>query len=151
MSIDLAQSYWAFTGNYIAAADTLLNQEKAEHYLPSLYLLCHAYELSLKTYLIVSDVPVDKLKNKFGHDLCKLLHEANTNGLSQHIEVSENEANAVEAFNVYYKDKDMPLKYFSQTCKTFPPIAELRSLVDRTHKAVAKVIVTKSFDQFEES
>lgn len=148
MSIVLAQSYWAFTGNYISAADVLLNNEKPIHYLPTLYLLCHAYELTLKTFLIAHDYPTDKLKGKFGHDLSKLLGEANAKGLKKSVEVSEREVEIVAAINSYYKDKDMPLKYFVPTCKTFPPIEELRGLVGRTHKAVANVVVAKSFEQF---
>jgi len=111
--------------------------------------LCHAYELTLKTFLIAHELPVGKLKKDFGHDLGKLLHEANARGLSKLVKISENETSTVAAFNGYYKDKDMPLKYFSPTHKSFPSIAKLRALVIRTHKAVADVVVKKSFEQLE--
>jgi hypothetical protein len=48
---------------------------------PRYFLLSHSIELALKTFLAAHGCSAEKLRKKFGHDLEKLLKEADTHGL----------------------------------------------------------------------
>jgi HEPN domain-containing protein len=49
---------------------------------PSYFMLCHAVEMALKSFLISHGRSLYDLRSKFGHDLDKLLADAAQEGLS---------------------------------------------------------------------
>jgi|SRR6516225_12095013 len=51
-------------------------------YWPRYFLLCHAIELVVKAYLALHGFTQDQLQDNFGHDLKKLLDEADKLGLA---------------------------------------------------------------------
>lgn len=93
------------------------------------YLLGHALELFLKTYLLTHGIEERDLKNKeFGHRLAKLLGESRRLGLDRVLRVSPELVADITAFGRVYGAKD--LEYFSILHLLVPPrLPNLRRLV----------------------
>lgn len=128
MGQDRAPSFWALARSYLAAADVLMEQGRTDTYLPSIFLLCHALELGLKSYLLSVGFCDSQLRG-IGHDLVKCLSEAEARGLTGHLRFSPSERDDLSRINEYYEGKE--LEYAFGTAKTFPSVEQLRATVDR--------------------
>lgn len=92
------------------------------------YLLGHALELDLKTYLLTCGVEERHLAKKFGHRLDRLLDAAKTHGVNGLVRVSPELVDDMAAFSQVYGDKD--LEYFSILHLVAPPrLPNLRRLM----------------------
>ena len=62
----------------------MLNKEFFEnkYFSPGYYLMCHAIELGLKSYLVQHGYTLEELRKKpFGHNLCSILAETEKCGI----------------------------------------------------------------------
>jgi len=128
MGQDRAPSFWSLARSYLAAADVLMEQGRTDTYLPSIFLLCHALELGLKSYLLSVGASDSQLRD-IGHDLVMCLSEAEARGLARHLRFSPSERDDLVRINEYYERKE--LEYASDTTKTFPSVEQLRATVNR--------------------
>jgi hypothetical protein len=71
----------------------------------------------------------DDLKTKYRHNLEKLLQEAQNNELDKYVSLSSSEVEAISKINANYKNKE--LEYLIRGFKFFPPLNELKSVLDR--------------------
>jgi hypothetical protein len=76
------------------------------------YLTCHAVELALKAFLRLRRVPSETLKKKLGHDLEKLLEQADDEHLAEYLTPDARQRSALKRVNTYYRHK--VLEYFSR-------------------------------------
>jgi len=106
------------------------------------YLLCRALELILKAFLLAEYRTLDELKQRYGHDLEKLWHEAIKHGLSEVvIETSSNFSSDLSKANSYYKGKAFEYFDFSRWAhgyKDLPPFErfrdDIKSVVEETKR-----------------
>ena len=76
------------------------------------YLYCRALELVVKAFLLERGVPQSDLKKKsLGHDLLRLLANADELGLAALVEVTASEREEIRKANDYYVDKGF--EYFA--------------------------------------
>lgn len=94
------------------ALDFLQTSMKAGSPLVRAYLLGHALELLLKTYLLTTgDYGERALKDDFRHNLSKLLSACGTKGLGNLVRVSPELVADLKPFSDLYRSK--ALEYFS--------------------------------------
>ena len=91
---------------YFLAASSLKNEVRGNRILfPKNLLYCLSIELGLKAFLKAQNFSQETLKNSYGHDLVKLLNEAEKKGLfllkyDKMVEYSK-------TYNLLYKKKEM--------------------------------------------
>jgi len=79
------------------------------------YLICHAVELALKSYLRLHGWGVQDLANrtKIGHDLETALREADQLGLRNVVQIGRGFENSFIVLNVYYSKKDFEYPFLA--------------------------------------
>lgn len=107
--------------SYLALQST--NPKPTDLLSPKFYLLCHALELSFKSWLRKEGFTVKQLV-KFDHNLIALLSELIDN---HGIVVPPDAIQAIELANHYYDTKQY--EYFVRGAKTFPDPDHLSSYV----------------------
>jgi len=86
--------------------------------MPTYYLLGHATQVALKAFLLAHGDALDKLKNRYGHDIAK---SAKSVVKAKHNTVSplvQEHLPEIELLNFYYKAKE--LEYRVTGAKSFP-------------------------------
>jgi hypothetical protein len=108
---------------------------------PTYYLLGHATEVALKSFLLACGCDLKRLKDRYGHDIAKAARRVIA---ARHDLVSplvEKHLPQIELLNVYYKDKE--LEYRVTGFKRYPPkeelIAFLRMLIPLIEPMASKV------------
>ena len=87
--------------------------------VPVMYLVGHAIELGLKSYLLHHGVTLDELpKRKYGHNLEKCFKKAKELGLSQIVSFEDGEVEGMRVLNELYCTKQ--LNYIESGAKQFP-------------------------------
>jgi len=107
------------------------------------YLLGHALELYLKAYLLKQGVPLKKLKRSpFGHNIAKLLAEAQKRGFDNHFKITPMLKDDLDSFSSHYLGKQY--EYFPLLAWTFgkmsPPASRLWRFAGLLHKHLGKII-----------
>lgn len=69
------------------------------------YLLCRSVELSLKSYLSLKNVGINKLKKKYGHNLLKIYEKSIELGVKDIVDITQEEAIEIEKANEWYDRK----------------------------------------------
>lgn len=98
------------------------------------YLICRSIELSLKSYLALKKVRVKKIKNKYHHNLSKIIEETTTLGLREIVDISENEELEIEKANRWYNRKGFEyfdLQNIVESRDTLPDLSILEPLAER--------------------
>jgi hypothetical protein len=72
---------------------------------PAYFLVGHSIELSLKAFLLAKGVGISQLRNKFGHDLAKLISECRRRKLGRQSKLSKNQVRDVKLLGFAYKSK----------------------------------------------
>jgi hypothetical protein len=72
---------------------------------PAYFLIGHSIELSLKAFLFARGVKVNQLRNKYSHDLEKLITESRRRKLGREVKLSKAHISAIKILNVPYKRK----------------------------------------------
>jgi hypothetical protein len=97
------------------------------------YCTCRALELGLKSFLLARDVPVQLLKNKYGHNLNALLLAAQTHGIHEFWQPSADDMRQIEIANAQYSSKGF--EYFEVIravtgYRDLPDLAQLRRITE---------------------
>ena len=99
------------------------------------YLLGHAMELYLKSFLIGRGMTEKELRFKpYGHDLRELLIEARRRKLGRELKLSNRDLNVVCLLNSHYKPKH--LEYYAKGLYSFPPYSIIADVVKRSCNSV---------------
>jgi hypothetical protein len=123
-----------YSSEFYDAAKSL---ETTESYSPvPYYLYCHSLELALKAYLLAKGTSKGSLKNKYGHDLEKSLHQAESFGLGNEFPLSSKERAHIALANAHYKKKGF--EYFDVSAlvsglkgqRKLPELEVLDSLIE---------------------
>ena len=125
---DSPHNFWALGEEFLKAAKIITDKHPNEWNFPTYFLLCHALELYLKSFLRSKEVSVEDLKNptKFGHDLQCGFNLARSKG-SALIFTDELEQ-CVKDVSPTYKNRDFQYMHTGQW--TLPVLPHLLSLVE---------------------
>ncbi len=138
-----AQSGWALANSYSKSSLCLQAAENsAQTFMPSMFLLVHALELHLKSYLLARGHTSKQLR-AIGHDLTKGLRACFQNDLALHVQFSWQELIQIARINKYYKSKE--LEYFVPRAKNFGNVERLAEVVDRVSRGIFNPITEGSF------
>ena len=137
-----AQSSWALGNSYASAAVQLMQESKAETFLPTLFLFLHALELYLKAFLFYRGVSDSELRG-VSHDLVACIRVCRKHGLSKHVMLSRTAVVQVVRVNRYYSDKE--LEYFAPHAKKFGSIDTLAETVAIVANGVFGPITEETF------
>jgi len=114
------------------------SDREAQVQRPSLvayYLVGHAIELGLKSYLYARGLTVADLRRKsYGHQLKDLLAECRRRRIGRIVRFSPAELRSIRLLGETYAAKE--LEYMFGGSRTFPPYAEVVDLADRLAKGV---------------
>lgn len=112
---------WSLSREFFEAAKTLENTPPTQinYVIIKYYLLGHAAELALKSYLFKHGVPIAELKT-MGHDLSKLSGKAEAKGLVR--------LQSIRDLSTTYKAKEF--EYRQKKGMKFPPLENLISDVN---------------------
>ena len=131
-------SLFSLATEYLEAADILTRAPvlRLNVSLVTYYLLGHAGELLLKSYLFKRQVPLDDLKFKLGHNLSKLIRRAQSLGLPATVPLPH-----LEALSKTYTPKSTEYRQFKAA--SFPPkellLSELRALERQVFHHIAEL------------
>ena len=123
--------FWSAAEDFLTAAQKTKSDDPwglgHESRSVTFYLAGHALELVLKAFLRAKGFSIDDLKNKFGHDLEKLLNQAEAQDLAKFTAVSETHRKLVLLLNDSYKPKD--LEYYVAGQKMWPNFRLLEEFI----------------------
>ena len=96
------------------------------------YLICHALELALKAFLSLRGrLSLEQLSDrKFGHNLQRLLAEAERHGLNELIDVTENQKSQIERASIYYSSKCFEYPAVGEALCAYPKMPDATVLED---------------------
>ena len=131
---------------YRYAQEFYRTAQKARSPLVRSYLLGHALELFLKSFLLKAGVKSSLLKSrKYGHNLVQLLAEAKSNGLSSHVHISPAAEADLVALQTLYPET---LRYFSLTqlfvAPSIPNLARLFRLAKSLNTKLASHVAVEA-------
>jgi hypothetical protein len=108
---------YSLSSEYFEAATIIYNTPPTKINCSAViyYLLGHASELLLKSFLHKKGVPIPALRNKFCHDLSKLAKEARKYNLSSKVNLDN-----IVVLSSTYKYKK--LEYRKKTAEQYPSI-----------------------------
>jgi len=136
---------------YIEAArlvDTHLGKSHEHDFvspIPAYFLALHGIELTLKSYLLHHGISINKLTNKYGHNIRKCYIKAKYDfGLLDIFNENEKDLSAIELLMEI--NQNMGLRYIQTGVKTFPSWAVVDPLAVRLHQSIAPHVGYKSFD-----
>lgn len=126
---------------YIEASKCLLDDENGwiKYMNPFNYLASHAFELTLKAYLVSKGYEHDRLKKEFRHDVKKLLNECANNGMeieNEFFKISETIAN----LNALEMQRYPKLGLFLIGEQGFAEAPSIINYVEKFHKKVGELI-----------
>ena len=101
--------FWSAAEDFFAAAQKTKSNDPLgfESCGVTFYLAGHALELVLKAFLRAKGFSIDDLKNKFSHDLVKLLNQAEAQDLGELVAISKESRQLILMLNDVYKPKDL--------------------------------------------
>lgn len=119
--------------------------KKAGSLVVRAYLLGHALELYIKSFLLRAGLTSTLLKSKkYGHNLELLLSEAKSHGIEKLVRISPQMIEDLMKLNALYPES---LRYFSLfhllTQPKIPPLARLFRLANTLSKGLGKHVAVK--------
>ena len=100
------EGYRVFAEEFLVAAKHLVSRRKERPSPVAFFLLCKSVELALKAYLLGCRVSTKKLKAGYlGHDIERLLTEAEAFGLSDWVSLTQEQKMAIIHARAYYTER----------------------------------------------
>ena len=127
--------------SYLYAQEFYRTAQKAGSPLVRAYLIGHALELFLKTFLLTTGMKTSELKQrKYGHNLVALLEESKTRGLANALHISPKTELDIHALNEVYPEK---LRYFSLLYLFIQPTIPVLARLFRLAKSLEAVLLPR--------
>jgi len=106
-------------------------QNGGEFHPARLFLVCRSLELALKAFLSLRGRSLDELAGgAFGHDLNKLLAEANKQDLGALVKLSEEQRFQIVRASIYYAEKVLEYPSVLEAMKGYGSRASMDRLLD---------------------
>jgi len=140
--------YWTriYAGDFLSAAKDFKHPANRFSPIPY-YLICHSIELSLKAFLFTVGFKRADRK-RLNHDLEKALEAAENNGLSLHIQLTDEERELIIKANRLYPKKEF--EYFESLEAIYDPHDfDLDSLASLARKLFERIEVPVTGSIFE--
>jgi len=103
--------------------------------VPVMFLVGHAVELALKSYLLARDVGLREIRKDYGHGLRRSLRKAKELGLTALVKLSEEDHHALFLLDDLYSSKQ--LQYIVTGQKSFPAFGSLERVALKLIHAVS--------------
>lgn len=108
-------------------------RDNEAYFIQHFFLVMRSLELLLKSYFLSEGKDRKFVKDKFGHNVDKVLKSALDSGLRDLVEVTNDEIAEIERFNKYYHGKsleyyDVPTAMLLLTKKNHPDMTILAEL-----------------------
>lgn len=118
--------------HYLCAAKTAQPSLNGGDYHPArLFLVCRSLELALKAFLSLKGRSLDELAGgAFGHDLDKLLAEADKQDLGALVKLTEEHRFQIGRASIYYAEKVYEYPSVLEAMKGYPSRASMDPLLD---------------------
>ena len=135
--------FWSYSEKFLDASYavskpplTEVDKLRAKPSLPAYFLVGHAIELALKSFLLAKGTELEVLRSrKYGHDLEALLFECRRRKLGSQVTLSKNECNAILLLNISYKSKK--LEYMEYGSYRFPEYGYIYTVAKKLVKGLA--------------
>jgi hypothetical protein len=106
---------------------------------PVLFLVGHAIELSLKSFLLTRDVTLEALRSRdYGHQLHRCLRKAKELELLDLVEITTDENDALTLLDDLYASKQ--LQYIVTGLKRYPPFRPIEQLALKLIYAIGREV-----------
>lgn len=127
-----------YADHYLEAAKSALPDKNGGEFHPArLFLVCHSLELALKAFLSLRGRSLDELAGgALGHDLVKLLAEADKQGLGAVVKLTEQQRFWIGRTSTYYAEKVYEYPSVLEALKGY----SLRGDMDRLLEAAETLI-----------
>lgn len=122
-----------YADHYLCAAKTAqpLQNGGGDFHPARLFLVCRSLELALKAFLSLKGRSLDELAGgAFGHDLDKLLAEADKQDLGALVKLSEEQRFQIGRASIYYAEKVYEYPSVLEAMKAYPSRASMDPLLD---------------------
>ena len=134
-AVHTPEGFFVYASSYKRAAETLIAKRNAELVVPTIYLLTHALELALKSFLLFKGVTAKDLSRRpYHHDVSHCLSQAEANGLLGTLLLTERQREAVRSASVMFDKKE--LNYFYEKPAVFPSMEALQLVLHTILSAV---------------
>ena len=100
-----AEKYFDAAKSVCNTPKTLKDRLTCRAPYPAYFLAALSIELSLKAFLFARGEKIDRLKQKYGHDLSRLISESRRRKLGKEVKLGRNHLVAVQLLNGPYKQK----------------------------------------------
>lgn len=113
------------------AADRVVGMRKGYEIhapMPVMFLVAHAIELALKSYLLYSGKTLDDIK-KAGHDLIHCWELGSTMGIQTHVPLDSSDLELLRLLNKLHLSTEM--RYIQTGTKELPVFGPLQQLTDK--------------------
>src|SRR4051812_31472461 len=94
------------------------------------YLVCRSIELSLKAYLSLTGIPLNKLAQKYGHDLRRLEQAATSKSLKKYVSLTPQMRSAIHGASLYYAEKVFEYPRLDEAIKAYPNAPDVTLLLE---------------------
>ena len=137
--------FWRHGDSFLNAAKKVLDphadSEKSfkpldDNTIVAYYLVGHSIELSLKSYLYAKNYNKNKLRNKFGHDLSKLLKECKKRKIGREVKIKKKEAAGIDLLSATYKSKKF--EYLEYCSYSFPEYKFIYQVAKKLSNGLAR-------------
>jgi len=121
---------------YFKAAKELINMHPDKILVkPKYFLILRSIELGFKSLLKIKEgISTDKLRNKYGHNLTKLMAYCIKN---EYIKLSKIEEEAIKLVSDYYENKGM--EYTAMGNKEIPTLKYYIKIAEKLHHTFANI------------
>lgn len=137
--------FWRHGDSFLSAANKVLspqaNSDKPfmpldDNAIVAYYLVGHSIELSLKSYLYAKNYNKNKLRNKFGHDLSKLLIECKKRMIGREVKLKKKEMAGIDLLSSTYKSKKF--EYLEYGSYSFPEYRFIYGVAKKLSNGLAR-------------
>ena len=131
------EGFYAYAREYKVAAKTLIEQQKPGLIVPIAYLLTHALELALKSFLMFRGIDATALAKKpYRHDVSFCLKAAEERGLlnSKGATLTEEQRKQIAIASELFGNRE--LNYLYEKCSVLPAVDGLLSGLETVISAV---------------
>lgn len=117
-----------FGERYLLAEEALGESDEEVWFDPIPYqLLCQSLELHLKAFIwLCDDLPRNKFRGKYGHDLSKMWMHAKSRGVGKYCTVTKRRNESIEFLSPFYKERKFSYLDLSMSWEGIPALRKNR-------------------------
>ncbi len=125
--------FFRYGADFLKAGDAFKTEGEKFSPVPY-YLYSRSIELFLKAFLLANDVSKEKLKDKYRHNLEKILKGAKSFNIIGVVEITPEEEKEIAKANAYYASKGFEYFELKTAMKGYPNLPDLDILKELSSK-----------------